>query len=253
MSDHWEFFPCTLNDERAFIFVDVGIAEAIDQAPPTLVKVRLVYQNVHENGLPMDEDFGTASAIEDRLEEFALNVEDWYVGRLTAGGHRDFYFYTNQSQMDWATRLRELTEETGFQLKIAFRDDPDHEAYLQDLHPTEDDWQVIKDLRVIETVAEHGDDGHEARPIDHWTYFNTQADAAPFIAWAESEDFLFQAEHSHTTDSGEYCVRLQHEGTLELDDITNRTIALARKAAECGGRYDGWETPVIKTEDSIAE
>jgi hypothetical protein len=253
MSDHWEFFPCNMDGRDAFIFVDVGIAEAIHEAPSTLIRVRLTFRSVHPTGLPTEEDMEPANAIEDRLEEFALSVDDWYVGRITTDGFRDFYVYSTQSPIDWANLITTLNEESGYMLKLSALDDPKHECYFQYLYPADEDWRVIGDLRVIQQVAEAGDDGQEARPINHWTYFDNEADAAPFIAWAESADFLLLPGSAPTEESDEYCVRLQHEGTLALDDITSRTIELVRKAAEFGGRYDGWETPVVKTEDSVAE
>jgi hypothetical protein len=41
-------------------------------------------------------------------------------------------------------------------------------------------------------------------------------------------------------------VRLQHVGAATIESVSRRTIALRRKAEEHGGKYDGWETPVIK-------
>ena len=33
MSDHWEFFPCQMGDDVAFIFYDHGIRDSIDAFP----------------------------------------------------------------------------------------------------------------------------------------------------------------------------------------------------------------------------
>jgi len=39
-------------------------------------------------------------------------------------------------------------------------------------------------------------------------------------------------------------VRFSHVGTMVLEDITGRTIAIDRKARELDGDYDGWETSI---------
>jgi hypothetical protein len=68
----------------------------------------------------------------------------------------------------------------------------------------------------------------------------------PFVAWAESADFTHDAKYSRRTEDGTFCVRLHHVGTAAIDAISRRTIALRRKAQEYGGKYDGWESPVVK-------
>jgi hypothetical protein len=118
--------------------------------------------------------------------------------------------------------------------------------YFRELYPTADDWQVIKDMRVIDAAKERGDPGTAMRQIDHWTYFDNEASARTFVEWAEKNGFANDAEYSGVREDSKYCVRLHHRGTLELRDLTHHTIQLRRKAEELGGDYDGWETPVEK-------
>jgi hypothetical protein len=73
-------------------------------------------------------------------------------------------------------------------------------AYRDDLYPTEDDWQVIKDLQVIENLESEGDDGSGSRKVDHWIYFDDRAYSVDFIIWAENDRFTEEPEHSHETD-----------------------------------------------------
>jgi hypothetical protein len=68
----------------------------------------------------------------------------------------------------------------------------------------------------------------------------------PFVAWAESADFTHDAKYPRRAEDGTFCVRLHHVGTAAIDAISRRTIALRRKAQEYGGKYDGWESPVVK-------
>lgn len=247
MSDHWEFFPCAMGDHTAFIFVDVGIHDSIGNAPARVCKVRLKYRHTFPSGLPTEEDFEPAKAIEDRLEAFASAAKDWYVGRVTVDGHRQFHYFTTQAKEAWDEEVAKLSSEYGFDLSVQIADDPDHDAYLKDLYPTEDDWRVISDMRVIEGAKERGDAITQARQIDHWIYFDTEPAAQPFIAWAKEEGYTFQPEYSEPDEENErYCVRICHHGTLELHDLTHHTLSLTHKAEELGGEYDGWETPIVR-------
>lgn len=245
MSDKWDYYPCSMGEDAASIFVDLGIRDEIKNAPAFLARLQLHYNKLHENGLPVAEEFEPAKKAEDELSSFSESAGGWYVGRVTVGGCRYFYVYSNGSEESWEKFSDELSKSSGYKIEVSFRDDPEHEAYWNELYPTEDDWQVIKDLRVIEQLKEHGDDGSASRLIDHWSYFPDQISPAPFISWATGQGFTHDLKHSGSCDDGRYCVRLSHNGTTKLADITHRTIALRRKASELGGDYDGWETPVL--------
>jgi uncharacterized protein (TIGR01619 family) len=250
--EHWEFFPCSMGDDQAFIFLNVGINKSIVNAPKHLAKLRLAYKAPRPNGLPTKEEFEPVSKIEDRIENFSKAKNDWYVGRVTVSGHRIFYIYTGRTEENWNDFVTALSDESGYSIYLSYNNDPEHRGYREDLYPTPDDWQVIMDLKVIEVLKKQGDDGSAVRKIDHWIYFDDKTSAADFVKWAEKDRFTEEAKYSHTTDDGKYCVRLFHNGTIELGDITSHTIALRRKADEFGGEYDGWETPVTKPEDNKA-
>ncbi len=251
MSDRWEYFPCAMGDNTAFIFVDVGIHDIIHEAPRTVCKVRLKYRHTHPSGLPTNDDFEPAKQIEDRLEAFASAARDWYVGRVTVDGHRYFHYFTTQQKAAWVDEVSKLSHESGFELTVLYEDDPDHDAYLKELYPTQDDWRVISDMRVIDGATENGDDNAKTRQIDHWIYFDDERAAYPFIAWAKQEGYIFQPEYSESDEDGRYCVRVCHHGTLELNDITHHTLSLAHKAEEFGGDYDGWETPIVEWREAL--
>lgn len=246
MDHEWEFFPCQRGKNRAFIFVDVGGKATVEDAPTRLAKVHLKYRRPHANGLPTNEEFEAAIAIEKALEAFANEGSDRYVGRVTEGGYRVFYFYTSREDGVWRRFVEDLARRTSYDLAAEFRDDPQYDGYWRELYPTDDDWEVIQDLKVIESLEKNGDDGTASRQIDHWIYFPAKGAVMPFIAWAQSNGFAHDAEYSHETDDSEYCVRLHHHGPARIESISHHTIALRRKAAELGGRYDGWEAPVTK-------
>ncbi len=250
MSDEWRFFPCTMGEDPAFIFLDVGIRDTIDkQAPPNLVRLCLTYKSPSPNGLPTEKEFEPVKAIEDKIELFSQQNNHWYVGRITVDGHRYFYIYTFESDEYWRNYASNLSSDTDYKLVSSFRDDPKHGGYWNELYPTADDWRVINDLSVLKALEERGDDGAASRKVDHWIYFDTEENAQPFITWATSNGFTFSPEESHTTEDSQYCVRLHHHGTLELSDITSHTIALGKKAEEFDGDYDGWEVPVVKSDN----
>lgn len=253
MSDKWDYYPCTMGEHPASIFLDLGIKDQIENAPTNLVRLQLHYKNVHENGLPRSDEFEPVKTAEDQLQAFAEGENSWYVGRITVEGCRYFYIYSECDAPRWEAFTEELSRQSGYLIEVDFREDPKHEAYWNELFPTEDDWQVIKDLGVIEQLKKHGDDGSAARKVDHWCYFPSQSASSPFITWAIEQGYQYDQGLSGPSKGGRHCVRLSHTGTIILADITHHTISLRRKASEHGGDYDGWETQVLSENTATAQ
>jgi hypothetical protein len=242
----WKFFPCQIGNDLAFVYVDVAADQDIDRAPPTLVKVRLTYQAPRPNGLPTSEEFEPVRAIEQSLERFARRNKDRYVGRITRGGHRVFYFYTRREKSEWGEFLDRLVHKSGYQLAMSAMSDRRHAGYRKELYPTPDDWQVITDIGVVEALRREGDVEGVRRRIDHWAYFKNAKSAAKFVKWARSGTHQHDAALSGMDEDGEYCVRLYHVGSTRQNELSHHSIQLNRKATELGGHYDGWETQVVR-------
>jgi hypothetical protein len=246
MSDEWRFFMCQMGDHRASIMVDVGIAKGIAHAPPDLAMIFLDYKQPDDRGLPTNVEFDAVIALEDRLDTFVGAARDVYVGRITKHGQRIFFIYTMREESRWATFVKQLATDTGYELDLQFEPDPEHENYWKYLYPTADDWQVIADMDVVASLAKSDDDPDADHTIEHFAYFPDEESAAAFIAWAVADRFTHDAEHSGWGENKKYCVRLEHVGPTQQRAISSHTIALGRKAKELGGEYDGWGTMAMK-------
>lgn len=234
-----------MGDDRAFIFADVGIKDQLsEQAPEKLVKVRLDYKAPTENGLPTEQEFEPAKAIEDELQEYVDGRSDFYVGRITVSGQRHFFIYVKNGE-GYEKRVAEIGHNHGYDLKYAAIEDSGHSQYWDYLCPTDSDWQIIKDMRVLEALKNDGDDHSIERHVDHWIYFDDPNTAKQYQDWAV--EFGLEEARPIEFVEGRHEVRLKHHGTMLLADISGVTIPLALKAKEMGGDYDGWETPVMRS------
>lgn len=248
MDEQWEYFLCTIGEFAASIFVDVSAINHLASCPGNLVQLSVIYKNPREDGLPTKAEFAAVRDLEDSIQE-AIGSDDRYVGRRTFNKQRQFYIYSAFDEAHWRSFAAKLADRSGYIIRVDYQEDPAHAGYTEDLYPSIDDWQVIEDLRVIERLRSEGDDGSTSRPIDHWAYFPSEDSARSFASWAKSQGFTELRESSHATDRGDYQVRLTHEGTVKIREIGNKTIALNRAARDHGGNYDGWETPILRTEN----
>ena len=99
---------------------------------------------------------------------------------------------------------------------------------------------------VIEILIENGDALDQARPIEHWACFPTDAGRAQFIAYIEPRYANIVCSNNPEFAGKEYCVTFSHTGVPDVEAITEITTALSLAAHSCGGEYDGWETQVIR-------
>src|SRR4051812_25764223 len=243
MSEQWEYYPCAMGDATAFIFYDHGIREGLDALPPLLTKLRLTFKAPNARGLPTDAEFEQLSLVDRTIDAFMAAHGGAHVGRVSVQGARYFHCYVQLGQSELADFLNALAETTGYRLDVVQTPDPERKGYWEDLFPSARDWQVIKDLRVIESLEQHGDNPQTARRVDHWAHFPNQTAAEVFSRWAQSEGYTAQALVA-PEGTNQYGVHLFHTARPILTEISHHTIALMEAAAERGGDYDGWETSV---------
>ena len=249
MSEHWEYFPCQMGENTAFIFYDHGIRESIRSIDiRQQVRFQLTYKAPAENGLPTDVEFDAAKAIEDRITAFIESNNGIYVGRVTVSGWRFFYTYSELPEERLSSFVAELKGESGYEVQIRVSDDPDKQGYWKELFPTDDDWQMILDRRVVDVLQEKGDDPSIARPIDHWAYFASESSARGYADWLAERNFSIRKVYEAEVKGRSWCVEFFRDDKTDLYAINHVTYQLRHKAMEMDGDYDGWGTNVFKAD-----
>lgn len=246
--EEWHYYPDNSGERPVYYMVNTGIYEKIYFAPDQLLKLKVELKAPTAAGLPSQEEFDQLIQLEDQIEAFARSKGDWYVGRVSQNQYRTFYVYTTQDERSWSRQIERLAQETGYVMTPNFFDDPEHKGYLEELYPTPDNWQVIRDLLVIEYLEEHGDDGSTPRDIEHLACVPSKG-AAAFIEWAVSNGYTVDPRDSTTDADGNVCLILIHHGRVSVVELSPKTTLLRQKSVEFGGEYDGWETEVVAAED----
>ena len=243
MADAWEVFPAQMGEHRAFISFNSTFAEVAEQDPRTsLLRVRVEFKQHTHEGMPGEDEFQELRKVEDLLATAVEAGGGVQVGRLTVRGHRHFYFYVAFAEEKAQGIVDAVGPQFAYELAYAYQQDPEKEGYWKYLYPTADDWQVIRDTRVLDVLTEKGDISSVSRNVAHWAYFAKGESAEQFADWAK--ECAYVVNSIALTDDNKTVVRFAHKGTMELEDITHHTIAINRKVREFGGDYDGWETTI---------
>lgn len=252
MSDQWDFFPSTRDGQQAFIFFDKGISEHLASLQQRFV-VRFVvhFKNPTENGMPTDDESKVLRRLEDELTARVQKLGGVYVGRVTTAGTRTFVFYWDFGERASQEIAQRLSASYRYDTSVSIAPDPEKKVYWQELFPSESELRSIKDIRVIEALESHGDDLSTERKIEHWVYFPMAEQRDAFMDWAESAGYSPSVIESDYTK--EFGVRLSHVARPSFDSINLHTLELLEEAKAHGGDYDGWETYVVRDEDSRNE
>ncbi len=250
MSDQWEFYPCQMGEHIAFVFVNVSIGERLAEIGRTgQVLARVQLKQPREDGLTRREEFDSLSALEDGFNNYCTTAAAEMVGRITVAGFRDFAIYAEDAETV-ANGLRTIArDEHGYETELVVREDPEFEVYWQHLFPSPMDWQLIRNGQLLEQLETLGDSGDSPRPIDHWLHFESAADRDRCAEALESKGFSITARLEPNEERPHHGLQACREDTAEFAAINELTVMLFQLAAELGGEYDGWESPVVEDKE----
>ncbi|GLQ97419.1 DUF695 domain-containing protein [Dyella mobilis] len=243
MSDQWDFYRLLVDDMPASIFVDLGIASGAPLVQfPNLAFLSVRMQQPRPDGLSSQDEYEALIALEDGVSEsIGHSGRSIYVGRNTCGGHRDFYFYTDDSTIEAVLR-NAMAKWPDYEFETGTRADADWSVYWNFLYPSAEDFQRISNRNLIDKLREHGDQIEAPRKIDHFAIFKTQSGSDGFVSYLRSNGYNI----SHTTGaSGE-----QFDVAFDRVDQPSRmdevTIELHGAALGHNGEYDGWGCSIVK-------
>lgn len=253
MSENWGSYFADMGGYTASIVFDDGISSKINSIQlPMALRLKLSLREFREDGLPTSDEGKRISQLDEQINAAIVKAGGIYLGRVTVNGVRWVMSLVKQDCKDLVNELKLLAASAKYQMQVFTEEDQEKEIYWKDLYPTPDDRQVMLDMQVLDSLAQHGDDHILERPIHHWLICNSRQDAEKCAEKLDKKvfrDTKVEKISQGLLRKAKWCVLTTHIGTVLLNDITKHTIQLARLAKETGGEYDGWETPVMKIEN----
>ena len=82
------------------------------------------------------------------------------------------------------------------------------------------------------------------RAIEHWAYFNADADRSAFVATVRHGFDAIELYETNGRERGQFTAKLTHTSLPDYRSMNHTTLLLSRAARQHGGDYDGWETQV---------
>ncbi|MBF9254376.1 DUF695 domain-containing protein [Pontibacter sp. 172403-2] len=251
-SPAWEVYFCHIEDQPAFVSVDLTLAEiAPVAAKPNLIEVAAALRTTDETGFPEAEEWEMLEKIEDAVVQLLEEkLGALFVGKTLHSGKRGLYFYSEQ-----VLQLEGCVEAVKqkfpqYLLVSQATEDKDWEIYFELLYPDDESMQRIQNTRLMQQLEEQGDQAYVPRKITHWLYFKTATDRAAVLQALTAQNYTLElAEEEPKEEVYPQKLVISRQNKADDETINEVTMELFRLAQQHNGEYDGWESPVIAEND----
>lgn len=245
MRNTWDFYFTTVEGAPASILLDMRfrrLAPLKGYARMGYVRIRM--RGPNEDGLAGEAEHEMLEALEAALtRRVTAKSPSLYVGRSTAGGHRNFVFYTRNADGFADAAEAAMTEEfAGYPYEIGDQEDAAWSVYFDFLFPNRDERRVMANRQAMEALAAQGDRADAPRRVDHLAVFPDGQSSRGFADYLTGQGFTLSAERPWSQRGKVMLEFWRQDAPSHLNQVT---VTLARAAAEHGGKYDSWSCEVV--------
>jgi hypothetical protein len=249
MQEYWESYVKQIEDKKAMISFNAGMADSVPNSEYMYVGfVKVKLNSPKEDGLVTQEEANDVGFIEDRLEMESLRWRSGkYIGRIISQGEVNFIYYLKMD-FEWSNTVESaMSHFNEYKYEFGSRMDIEWEVYQKLLFPTIREWQIIANHHSCNNLQEQGDTLKSERAIEHKVYFENAENRVEFISLIEAKGFNKQSEmevpFNGKTMYGIQFYRKDIPHYYEIDNLTMNIIDMSESLA---GMYDGWECSLIK-------
>lgn len=246
----WDNYIINVNDHAVSIVVDLGLKEKAPLAErPFLVILRTKYSDRDDKGFPGEGSRPELESIENELETALIKTNGAiYAGRFTQRGLREFYFYTLDT-LEYVRHCNEVMKKySDFPWLARALYDKSWSNYFEVLYPSDIELEKIENRKMSKYLESKGDNLTKTRKIEHLMFFKSQGNRKKFLESFNMQGFSVTEMPVEKTEPGDYQFRLvmtrdDKPEMVRMDKITVQLVQLCKKN---NGRYQGWQTHVVK-------
>ena len=245
----WDTYVLNLDGKPVTYLVDLSLAERApmrDRRFAILVRTRLLSQDA--NGMPSKAESDSLNRVEDRVEgALSSSLDAVYAGRYTQRGLRQFHFFAGDT-----TGYREALEgvfagQTGRTWMARAVEDTGWSHYFDELYPPAVELERIRNRRLVDLLEKKGDALTAPRRVDHFFRFRTKSARESFLRSLSSKGFGIAASPEADAEPGlPYLLQVYRNDAPGYPMIDRVVIPLWEEARRSNGRYEGWETYLVK-------
>lgn len=246
---NWDAYVVQINHKPVSVVVDLDFGTSPKaKENQNVIIVQLNINNVQADGMPVRNELKTLDSIENALvNNLSSALSAQYTGRYTRNGRRDFYFYSNDTSNCKRHVATVFQQFPAYTWTVLVNRDADLSNYLNVLYPSQKEMERIQNRRLVDALHTKGDQLTAARKVDHFLFFKTATDRKKFAGVVQDSGFVVEnAGKEIGVKDRPYSLHISRTDKVDYDSIDKVSLYLWKLALHYFGKYDGWETFVVK-------
>jgi hypothetical protein len=245
----WDTYQMEVNGKPVSVVVDLGLARiAPMKNRPHAIIVRTRILKPDAVGQPGKSEAARLDELENLMaERLEKTTGAIYAGRFTQRGLRQFHFFVLDT-VGYAEALRAVFSGfTEYEWLARGVEDKTWSNYFDVLHPPAIEMERIRNRRLVDLLRQKGDGLKEPRRIDHFFYFKTKSTREELLRRPGMSAFtIAEMPEADEKQALPYLLHIYKNDIPDYGMIEKLIIPLWEAAAKLQGRYDGWETYLVK-------
>ncbi len=248
-SDGWDVYLARFDKGPGSVLVDMSL---LDRAPVKNLRAVVVtgvgFKNCNSEGLPEQDELTKLYRVSDSVEALIKHRGAYQLaGTFTYQCERlDYFYVTDTVQLRKKLLSLYKTRFPEYKPSITIRLDTAWTLYRKFLYPSETIYEYMQNEKVLMALQKAGDSLTKARVVDHFFYFKTKEARSSFWIYASTYGFKLESQEN-TADPDFPCkLHVSRMDKVDLKSISEVTIVLRKEARKYGGKYDGWETVLVR-------
>ncbi|HRP55864.1 DUF695 domain-containing protein [Agriterribacter sp.] len=246
---NWDAYVVHIDHKPVSVVVDLDFGTSPEaKEKRNVIIVRLNINDVQTDGMPVRSEIRTLDSIENGLANHLKTVLNAvYTGRYTQNGKRDFYFYSNDTSHYKQHIKTVLQNFSSYTWTVSASRDAELGNYLNVLYPTQKEMEHMQNRRVVDDLRQRGDALTAPRKVEHYVFFKTESGRKKFARVVQDSGFVVEnAGKEMGVKDRPYSLHISRTDKVDYNSIDKVSIYLWETAMRYFGKYDGWETFVVK-------
>ncbi len=202
-----------------------------------LVEISNLIYNCDEQGYPAPAEMQRVETqFEDIHNELTALTYTEYAGRFIYQCVIKDYLYMNDT-----TGVKNLLDErTGINSEYKIKRDPDWKIYMDFMYPDDYLVQTMVNGKIIKILEKEGFDLSSRIALKHFAGFPSEHARNKYRTFLLEQNFKI-IDRSETQDEFPFQISFSRKDRLYIDQLSNITLRLHKKAEFLEGKYEGWE------------
>ncbi len=247
----WDAYVMKLEGGRAVsTVVDLSLSEKApmrDKGYAVLVRTFLLSPDAE--GMPSRLESESLHMAEDLMEKSMSGTSlAVYAGRFTHRGVREFVFFTGDTSSYRKGLEAVFAASPGRTWQAWAVVDSAWSNYFDVLYPPPMELERIRNRRLVDLLSEKGDGMKTPRRVDHFFRFRTKTSRESYARRLRSQGFeIAEMPEADADPAFPYPLQVYRNDIPGYPMVDKVVIPMWESALQGNGRYEGWETYLVKT------